>query len=129
GALLAGAALLALLNTPFRVGHRELYVHMSVGVARFPAHGDSGAALLRAADAAMHRAKHQAGATVVLFEPGMANRSGTLLEIEQALGAAIEQCEFVLEYQPKFVARSRELSGFEALVRWQRPGFGRVSPV
>ncbi|MEE8615935.1 MAG: EAL domain-containing protein [Roseateles sp.] len=129
GALLAGAALLALLNTPFRVGQRALYMHMSVGVARFPAHGDSGAALLRAADAAMHRAKHQAGATVVLFEPGMANRSGTLLEIEQALGAAIEQCEFVLEYQPKFVARSRELSGFEALVRWQRPGFGRVSPV
>ncbi len=127
-ALLAGQRLLALLNAPFTVGHRQLYVHMSVGVARFPAHGSDGAALLRAADVAMHLAKQRAGATVVAFEPGMAARSGQLLEIEQALAAAIEQEEFLLEYQPKYASGSRTLAGFEALVRWQRPGRGRVSP-
>lgn len=128
GALLAGQRLLALLNAPFLVGHRALYVHMSVGVARFPDHGQNGAALLRAADVAMHQAKQQAGAAVVAYRSGMASGSGGLLEVEQALGAAIEQEEFLLEYQPKYESGSRRLAGFEALVRWQRPGRGRVSP-
>ncbi|MFG6414214.1 putative bifunctional diguanylate cyclase/phosphodiesterase [Roseateles sp. DC23W] len=128
GAALAGQQLLALLNAPFTVGHRALHVHMSVGVARYPDHGASGAALLRAADVAMHQAKQQAGATVVVFQPGMAAASGSLLEIEQALAAAIALQEFQLDYQPKYQAGTRRLAGFEALVRWQRPGQGRVSP-
>jgi diguanylate cyclase (GGDEF)-like protein len=128
GAMLAGTGLLALMKAPFKVGLRELYVHMSVGVARFPGHGRSGAALLRAADVAMHLAKQQAGAAVVDFQPGMAADAGSLLEIEQALAAAIEREEFQLDYQPKFESGSRRLTGFEALVRWQRPGRGRISP-
>ena len=127
-ALLAGQRLLALMNAPFVVGHRALYVHLSVGIARFPAHGLDGAALLRAADVAMHQAKQLAGAAVVAFQPGMAAGAGGLLEIEQALAAAIEREEFQLDYQPKFAAGTRRLAGFEALVRWQRPGRGRVSP-
>ncbi|MFT7776370.1 putative bifunctional diguanylate cyclase/phosphodiesterase [Roseateles sp.] len=127
-ALLAGQRLLALMNAPFVVGHRALYVHLSVGIARFPAHGKDGAALLRAADVAMHQAKQQAGAAVVAFQLGMAAGAGGLLEIEQALAAAIEHEEFQLDYQPKFEAGARRLAGFEALVRWQRPGRGRVSP-
>jgi len=127
-ALLAGQQLLALLNAPFVVGHRALYVHMSVGIARFPAQGLDGAALLRAADVAMHQAKQQAGAAVVAYRAGMASGAGDLLEIEQALAAAIEREEFLLEYQPKYACGSRALAGFEALVRWQRPGRGRVSP-
>lgn len=128
GAQLAGQHLLALMNAPFAVAHRELYVHLSVGVARFPAHGANGAALLRAADVAMHQAKQQAGAAVVAFHPAMATSASGLLEIEQALAAAIERQEFQLDYQPKFEAGHRRLAGFEALVRWQRPGRGRVSP-
>lgn len=125
----AGQRLLALLNAPFTVGHRALYVHMSVGIARYPVHGHDGAALLHAADVAMHQAKLQAGAAAVAYQPGMAAGAGGLLEIEQALAAAILQDEFQLDYQPKFEARTRRLVGFEALVRWQRPGRGRVSPV
>ncbi|NCT84313.1 MAG: EAL domain-containing protein [Comamonadaceae bacterium] len=128
-ALLAGQRLLALMNAPFVVGHRALYVHLSVGIARFPAHGPDGAALLRAADVAMHRAKQLAGAAVVAYQPGMAAGAGGLLEIEQALAAAIEREEFQLDYQPKFAAGTRRLAGFEALVRWQRPGRGRISPL
>ncbi|MFG6464448.1 putative bifunctional diguanylate cyclase/phosphodiesterase [Roseateles sp. DXS20W] len=127
-ARLAGQRLLALMNAPFAVGHRALYVHLSVGIARYPAHGQGGAALLSAADVAMHQAKQQAGAAAVVFRPGMAAGAGGLLEIEQALAAAIEQGEFQLDYQPKYAAGSRRLAGFEALVRWQRPGRGRVSP-
>ncbi|MGM9482572.1 putative bifunctional diguanylate cyclase/phosphodiesterase [Roseateles sp. NT4] len=128
-AVLVGQRLLALMNQPFAVAHRALYVHLSVGMARFPVHGRDGAALLGAADIAMHQAKQQAGAAVVAFRPGMAAAAGGLLEIEQALAAAIEREEFQLDYQPKFEAGTRRLAGFEALVRWQRPGRGRVSPV
>lgn len=127
-ALLAGQRLLALMTAPFEVGHRMLYVHLSVGVACYPGHGRDGAALLRAADMAMHQAKQQPGAAAVLFQPGMAAGAGGLLDIEQALAAAIEREEFQLDYQPKFEAGTRRLAGFEALVRWQRPGQGRVSP-
>ncbi|MDR7272937.1 diguanylate cyclase (GGDEF)-like protein/PAS domain S-box-containing protein [Pelomonas saccharophila] len=127
-ALLVGQRLLALMNLPFAVAHRALYVHLSVGIARFPAHGQNGAALLRAADIAMHQAKQQAGAAVVAFRPGMAAAAGGLLEIEQALASAIDREEFQLDYQPKFEAGAHRLAGFEALVRWQRPGRGRVSP-
>ncbi|MDR7335216.1 bifunctional diguanylate cyclase/phosphodiesterase [Roseateles asaccharophilus] len=127
-AQLAGQRLLAQMNAPFTVGHRALYVHLSVGVARFPAHGLNGASLLRAADIAMHQAKQQAGAAAVTFQPGMSAGASGLLEIEQALAAAIENEEFQLDYQPKFAAGTRHLAGFEALVRWQRPGQGRVSP-
>ncbi len=127
-ALLAGQRLLAQLNAPFSVGHRALYVHVSVGVARYPDHGADGTALLSAAELAMHQAKQQAGAAAVVFQPGMAAGAGGLLEIEQALAAAIDNGEFQLDYQPKFAAGTRRLAGFEALVRWQRPGQGRVSP-
>ena len=127
-AQLAGQRLLAQMNAPFNVGHRALYVHLSVGVARFPTHGLNGAALLRAADVAMHQAKQQAGAAAVAFQPGMSAGASGLLEIEQALAAAIDNGEFQLDYQPKFESGTRRLAGFEALVRWQRPGQGRVSP-
>ncbi|RZL28047.1 MAG: GGDEF and EAL domain-containing protein, partial [Rubrivivax sp.] len=125
----AGQRMLAQMNAPFTVGHRSLYVHLSVGIARYPAHGKDGAALLRAADVAMHRAKQQAGAAAVAFQAGMAAGAEGLLEIEQALAAAIEREEFQLDYQPQYAAGTRQLAGFEALVRWQRPGRGRVSPV
>ena len=128
-AALACERMLAVMTAPFAIQHRRLYVHLSVGVALYPVHGGSGAALLRAADIAMHRAKQQAGAAVVLFDPHMSSHSGERLEIEQALAAAIEAEEFVLVYQPKFRCGDRELAGFEALVRWPRPGRGMVSPV
>ncbi|MEL4177299.1 putative bifunctional diguanylate cyclase/phosphodiesterase [Roseateles sp. PN1] len=120
--------LLDLLHSPFAVEGAELYVHMSVGVALFPRDGLDGANLLRAADAAMHRAKARAGTAFVFFEPSMKGDSRARLEAEQALGRAIAEQQFVLEYQPKFLSHSRKLCGFEALVRWQRPDWGRVSP-
>lgn len=123
--------LLALLEQPFALeeGKRtELFVHMSVGVALFPQDGQDGAALLRAADTAMHRAKGRAGAGFTFFDAAMNRGAQARLEAEQALAGALERGEFRLEYQPKLTAVARELCGFEALVRWQRPGIGPVSP-
>jgi diguanylate cyclase (GGDEF)-like protein/PAS domain S-box-containing protein len=120
--------LLALMERPFALERAELFVHMSVGVALFPEDGGDGPALLRAADSAMHRAKASAGATYAFFDAAMNRAAQARMEAEQALSRALEEGEFRLEYQPKMRAVSRELCGFEALVRWQRPGVGPVSP-
>ena len=120
--------ILDLLKQPFEVDGEALFVHLSLGVARFPEDGEDVDSLLRAADSAMHRAKLSAGSACEFFEPRMNVRSRERLEAEQALARAIVEREFILEYQPKFRADSRKLCGFEALVRWERPGLGRVSP-
>jgi len=120
--------MMGLLSMPFAVEGTELFVHMSVGIALFPQDARDGAALLRAADSAMHRAKTRAGAAYVFFDAAMNSVSRARLDAEQSLGRAIAAREFLLEYQPKFRAGTRRLCGFEALVRWERPGRGRVSP-
>ncbi|HEY1091829.1 MAG TPA: EAL domain-containing protein [Burkholderiaceae bacterium] len=120
--------MLALLAEPFAIQGSELFVHMSVGIALYPRDADSATALLRAADAAMHRAKATPGASTLFFDLAMKHSSQHKLELEQALGRAIAAGEFLLEYQPKFRAGTRALSGFEALLRWQRSGGQRVSP-
>ncbi|QPF76194.1 EAL domain-containing protein [Roseateles sp. DAIF2] len=127
-ALIFAERLLALMERPFALDGAELFVHMSVGVALFPQDGSDGPSLLRAADAAMHRAKTRAGATYAFFDAAMNSAAQARLVAEQALSRALEQGEFFLEYQPKVEAVSRRLCGFEALVRWQRPGIGPVSP-
>ena len=121
-------ALLALLDEPFGVAGSELYVHVSIGVALFPADAHDAAGLLRAADSAMHRAKHRVGAAYVFFDRAQDGVNRARLEAEHSLGRAIAAREFILEYQPKFEAGTRRLCGMEALVRWERPGLGRVSP-
>lgn len=120
--------LLALLSTPFSVAGAELFMHLSIGVALFPQDGRDAATLLRAADSAMHRAKATAGASWLFFDATMKQAAQARLEVEQALGRALSAGEFLLEYQPKFSAGNRQLCGFEALVRWERPERGRVSP-
>ncbi|HEY4082220.1 MAG TPA: EAL domain-containing protein [Burkholderiaceae bacterium] len=121
--------LLSLLEQPFGVAGTELYIHVSIGIALFPQDGADAPSLLRAADSAMHRAKGRAGAAYVFFDRATDGANRAQLEAEQSLGRAIVAREFLLEYQPKFEAGSRRLCGMEALVRWERPGRGQVSPV
>ena len=120
--------LLDLLDTPFAVSGMNLYMHLSAGLALYPRDAAEPTVLLRAAESAMHRAKHIPGSSWLRFDPALDGVSRARLETEQALGAAIEAGEFHLEYQPKFTAGARALCGVEALVRWRRPDGTRVSP-
>ena len=120
--------LLAVMASPFEPNGVQLFVHVSVGVALFPQDAQDGANLLRDADSAMHRAKQKAGASYAFFNAAVNKASHHSLEAEQGLSRAIAEGEFLLEYQPKYLAHSRALCGFEALVRWQRPGGARISP-
>ncbi|MBV8603339.1 MAG: EAL domain-containing protein [Pelomonas sp.] len=121
--------LLELLEAPFAVSGIQLYMHMSAGLALYPRDAADATVLLRAAESAMHRAKQIAGSSWLRFDPALDGVSRARLETEQTLGAAIEAREFHLEYQPKFAAGARALSGVEALVRWQRSDGTRVSPI
>ena len=120
--------LLEATRQPLRLDEQELTVHLSVGLALSPRDGGDAATLPRAAESAMHRAKQIPGSAYAIFDPGLDRRASAMLQAEQLLNKALREREFRLVYQPKFRCGSRRLSGFEALVRWQRPDGQRISP-
>ncbi len=122
------AKILESFTRPFEIGGRELFVTPSIGIATFPADGDQAGELLRNADAAMYRAK-EVGRNTYRYYTGQMNRlAAEKLELEGLLRHALERGEFVLHYQPKLELASGRVSGLEALLRWQRPDVGLVSP-
>jgi diguanylate cyclase (GGDEF)-like protein/PAS domain S-box-containing protein len=118
-----------LLAQPLTLPGHEFFLDASIGVALHPAHGRDPEALLRAANAAMHEAKHTPGTSLQFAEERFEHGSGVTLLAEQALRGGLKNEEFSLVYQPKVDGRSGVLLGFEALARWDRPGIGRVSPL
>ena len=105
----------------------EVHLSGSVGIVMYPEHGPSQKLLARA-DAAMYAAKRAGGAGFAVFEPSMEQDSRAQLELQHELRGAIERDELKLYYQPKIEARSGQITGVEALVRWEHPARGMLSP-
>jgi predicted signal transduction protein with EAL and GGDEF domain len=103
-------------------------VSASVGIATSHAGHEDAAELLRNADVAMYRAKHEGSGGYHIFEPGMQVALMQRLELEADLQRAVEQQEFTLVYQPIMPLDGPAMSGFEALIRWSHPTRGLVSP-
>jgi diguanylate cyclase (GGDEF)-like protein/PAS domain S-box-containing protein len=122
-----------LLAHPLSLPGNEFFLDASMGVALHPANGRGAEALLRAANAAMHEAKHVPGTSLQFAEERFERGSGATLLAEQALRAGLRREEFSLVFQPKVEVRSAArpplLVGFEALARWDTPHGGRVSPL
>jgi diguanylate cyclase (GGDEF)-like protein/PAS domain S-box-containing protein len=109
------------------VAGQALRIGLSVGVAIFPSDGMDAIALIANADAALYRAKEDGRATIRFFEPAMDQRLRERRALQHDLRTAIERDELVLHFQP--LARiDGEVTGFEALVRWQHPARGLVPP-
>jgi diguanylate cyclase (GGDEF)-like protein/PAS domain S-box-containing protein len=119
----------AQLARPFDLDGQEVYVSASIGVAIYPDDGADPDLLLRNADTAMYRAKESGRAGYQFYLPQMNERAAERLKIESRLRGALERGEFVLHYQPKVGLDSGEISGFEALLRWQHPERGLVPPL
>jgi diguanylate cyclase (GGDEF)-like protein len=116
------------LVTPYRLpGGSEVRLSCSIGIAMFPEHGPT-TRLIANADAAMFAVKRTGGATYAFFEPRMDLDATDQLELQNDLRLAIERDELALFYQPKVDARTREMTGVEALVRWHHPARGSVGP-
>jgi diguanylate cyclase (GGDEF)-like protein/PAS domain S-box-containing protein len=121
-------ALLSVVEVPVRVDGRDLFVTPSIGIAMFPEHGRSAEALIQHADTAMYLAKSGGRANYQFFEPVMATQAYADLVLESELSAGLARGEFRLHYQPQVDARDGRLVGAEALLRWQHPQRGLLSP-
>ena len=115
-------------NEPFDLDGTEAFVTASVGVAFRVQQEDTAGTLLRDADVAMYRAKEAGGGRYELFDAEMRAWATDRFETESSLRHAIERNEMLVHYQPQVRPESREVVGFEALARWNRPGVGAVSP-
>jgi diguanylate cyclase (GGDEF)-like protein len=123
-----GRELIDALAEPFAVGGALMEVRGSVGIACAPTDAADAEALMRAADVALYAAKDAGRNCVVLFNSELAQRSQERSQMMHDLAQAVDEKQLTLQYQPQVHARSGALIGFEALIRWNRPGHGMVSP-
>ena len=127
-AALVAQKILDALSRPFDLTGNEAYVTASIGISVFPADGDDAETLLKNADMAMYRAKEMTRNAYCFFTAEMNQRSAAKLQLNTDLRHAIERGEFVLHYQPKVDLRDGRVLGVEALLRWNHPQRGVVSP-
>ncbi len=116
------------LARPFLLRGKELYLSASVGVTLFPDDGSEAESLVSNADMAMYRAKTAGRNNYKLFTPALNEKVQRRMALEGALRQAIGNQEFLVHYQPKVELAGGRVVGMEALVRWERPGHGLVSP-
>jgi diguanylate cyclase (GGDEF)-like protein len=116
------------LKFSFDLPGHELFATASVGVSLFPVDGDDCQTLLKNAGAALYKAKRSGGANYQFFTADMHELAASRLALESSLRRAIHNEEFLLHYQPRVSVDSLAITGLEALVRWQHPQLGLVSP-
>jgi diguanylate cyclase (GGDEF)-like protein len=112
--------ILDVLKAPIQIKEFDLHVSASIGIAIYPDDGDDHASLLKSADVALYRAKELGRNNFQIFEPKLNQRAMERLVLEKDLRRAIHDGEFVLQYQPQYDLNTGQMSGVEALVRWQQ---------
>lgn len=117
----------ALFATTISLGQDEVVIPACFGIACFPADGTTSEVLLQCAHIAMNQAR-QNGVPFQYYSMELNQKAVERLNIETGLLRALEQEEFYLCYQPKMDINGTDIVGMEALVRWQRPGYGLISP-
>ncbi|PZD97526.1 diguanylate cyclase [Paenibacillus sambharensis] len=121
-------AILGIFDEPFSLNGYEFHLSASAGISIYPEHGQDLENLMKAADTAMYSAKSRGLNSYALYSPDMNTTTREKMILESSLRKAIEQNEFRLFYQPQVDIRSGELKGVEALVRWQHPTKGLLTP-
>jgi diguanylate cyclase (GGDEF)-like protein/PAS domain S-box-containing protein len=117
------------LALPFNLSGHEVYASVSIGIAHSLTPYDQPEDFLRNADTAMYRAKDQGRGRFELFDKDMHNRAVGLLEMETDLRRALSRDEFCIHYQPIVSLEDWRIAGFEALVRWEHPQHGFITPL
>ncbi|QOS97755.1 EAL domain-containing protein [Brevibacterium sp. JNUCC-42] len=120
--------LLHKIALPFEVEGQSLTMTCSIGISLYPNDGTTQLELVKNAKAALYRSKEKGGNTYQLYTPAMTKSAFQKLTLMQDLRYAIERNELFLQYQPRFDLSTGELIGMEALVRWDHPRLGLISP-
>lgn len=128
GAAHVAEKLLETVASPYQIRQYELSVTPSVGIAIYPADGTDFDRLYQCADVAMYRAKRDGRNCFRFFTSEMQERSSRRMQLENALRQALMHDQFELYYQPQISIEDGSLVGAEALLRWQHPELGAISP-
>jgi diguanylate cyclase (GGDEF)-like protein/PAS domain S-box-containing protein len=116
------------LNAPHSIGGHDLHIDGSIGISIYPGDGEDAETLIKNADTAMYHAKENGRNNFQFFKADMNLKAVERQSVEGSLRCALERKEFLLHYQPKVNLDTGEITGVEALIRWQRPDRGLVPP-
>ncbi|WP_156782802.1 putative bifunctional diguanylate cyclase/phosphodiesterase [Acidihalobacter yilgarnensis] len=116
-----------IIAAPYQHQGNPLHLTASLGIAIYPVDREDAETVLTRADTALYQVKERGRNGLAFYQPGMLDAVRTRLSIENALRHALEEDEFELVFQPQVDSDSRPV-GVEALLRWNRPGYGRVMP-
>jgi diguanylate cyclase (GGDEF)-like protein/PAS domain S-box-containing protein len=116
------------LSAPHSIGGQDLHIDGSIGISVYPEDGEDAETLINHADTAMYHAKEQGRNNFQFFKADMNLKAVERQSLESSLRRALEREEFLLHYQPKVNLDTGEITGVEALVRWQQPDRGLVPP-
>ncbi|HEY0061420.1 MAG TPA: sensor domain-containing phosphodiesterase, partial [Telluria sp.] len=120
--------LLATTQSPYEIDGHTIYVGASIGVSTFPEHAEDEVRLVALADAAMSLAKETGKGRALTYSSRFNAAPEHDISLEAAMFQAIREGEFLLYYQPIVDAATRQIQGFETLMRWKHPTLGMVPP-
>ena len=116
------------LAEPYKISKQEIRVTASIGISVFPMDGKNTDTLLKNSATALYHAKRQGGDGYKFFTAKMNDRAFARLTLETSLRKAIDEQQFILYYQPKMSLLDQKIVGMEALLRWDHPDHGLISP-
>jgi len=116
------------IKMPIEIGGHEIFMTGSVGISIYPDDGKEYDLLLSNSDIAMYQAKEKGKNNFQLYTAALNKKAVERLVMENSLRRAVEYKEFIVHYQPKVNASTHEITGMEALVRWQHPQKGLIAP-
>lgn len=116
------------MKKPFIIDQHEILITCSIGISLYPEHGKDIETLMKNADAALYWVKENGKDNYSIYEGYMIEKSANTMELELELRKAVENQEFILHYQPKIDLNTEEIVGCEALIRWDHPRRGIISP-
>jgi diguanylate cyclase (GGDEF)-like protein/PAS domain S-box-containing protein len=127
-AAVSARKILRALALPHIIDNKSLDVNVSIGVSTYPSDGPDAESLMNKADTAMYEAKQHGRNTYQFFRRDMQARLADRQQLERDLRYALGRNEFLLHYQPKFNLKTGNITGVEALIRWEHPQRGLVPP-
>jgi diguanylate cyclase (GGDEF)-like protein len=116
------------LEKPFTINARQTYVTTSIGISLYPKDGETVEELIQTADSAMYRAKENGKNNYQFYKSSFNSNNQRKIDLENGMRKALEQNDFILFYQPQVELLSGNIIGLEALIRWEHPEYGFISP-